>query len=84
MLSNNYSGNHNKPELNLPWKVYFFNKDGQYDKQDIITITSLSMSELLNNGFVKDHIKQGLELRVCDCLDYCIMHFKDGKRIFPI
>lgn len=71
-------------ELNLPWKIYFFNEDGKYDPKEVINVyrkedmfkTSIRESMRFHNG-------HKLEIRVCDCLDYCIMHWKDGKKVFP-
>lgn len=69
-------------ELNLPWKIYYFNEDGTYDKYNVFECKTTSQF-LLNSGRIKEHNRHKLEIRVCDCLDYLIMHFKDGERIFP-
>ena len=69
--------------LNLPWKIYFFNEDGKYDKDDVLTITTTSKFVLLSSEIERcNDLKR--EIRVCDSLDYLIMHWKDGERIFPL
>lgn len=74
----------NSDELNLPWKIYFFDKNGKYDKKDVLTIQSTDA--FINQHTVncmKRHNENKLEIRVCDSLDYCIMHWKDGRKVFP-
>lgn len=68
--------------LNLPWKIYFFGKDGKYDKRDVIEIKEKDHLYAHSSNILY-HVQNKLEVRVCDSLDYCIMHFKDGKRVFP-
>lgn len=74
----------NEDGLNLPWKIYFFNEDGKYDKRDVLTANTIQEMQspmIVNKMRYFNDTK--LEIRVCDSLDYCIMHWKDGKRIFP-
>lgn len=69
-------------ELNLPWKIYFFNEDGKYDKYNVFDCKDIIYfkSQWKN---IREHNNAKLEVRVCDCLDYLIMHWKDGKKVFP-
>lgn len=77
----------NNEELNLPWKIYFFDSNGKYDpKIDVITLedpNQLKTNKLLRDCIL-EHNKYKLEVRICDCLDYCIIHFKDGQKVFPL
>lgn len=71
-------------ELNLPWKVYFFGNNGKYDKSDVLTANAKEEMEMpMIRNKIKYFNDAKLEVRVCDSLDYCIMHWKDGKRIYP-
>lgn len=70
--------------LNLPWKIYFFDSNGLYFPDEVMHIHSTKKFEdLMTVGRIKKHNDNKLEIRVCDSLDYCIMHFKDGKKIYP-
>lgn len=73
-------------ELNLPWKVYFFDSNGKYDPEIDIAIVR-NHTELKTNQMLRDriltHNKFKCEVRICNCLDYCVIHFKDGRKIFP-
>ena len=71
-------------ELNLPWKIYFFDSNGLYFPDEIMHIRSSGefVTPLTANR-IKKHNDAKLEVRVCDSLDYCIMHFKDGRRLYP-
>jgi hypothetical protein len=70
-------------ELNLPWKIYFFNEDGKYEKYNVFTCKGINEFKRQSANIKEHAIIHKLEVRVCDSLDHCLMHWKDGERIFP-
>jgi hypothetical protein len=72
-------------ELNLPWKIYFFNEDGKYDRENVLTVYTekeFKTPQIINK--IKYWCDAGLEIRVCDAWDYLIIHWLDGFMVFPI
>lgn len=72
----------NNDELNLPWRIYYFDEDGMYAKHNVFECKDVNHFKT-HAGNIKEHNRHKLEVMVCDSLDYCIMHWKDGERIFP-
>lgn len=71
-------------ELNLPWKVYFFDSNGLYFPDEVMHIHSMEDFESsLTINRIKRWNDAKLEVRVCDSLDYCIMHWMDGEKLYP-
>lgn len=72
----------NNDTLNLPWRIYFFGKDGKYDKSDVRTCRDINTFKMFHKK-MKAHNDLELEIRVCDSDDTCIMHWVKGERIYP-
>ena len=71
-------------ELNLPWKLYLFNSDGKYDPEEVLTIKeAYQLHDPAIRTEILKNIKANLEVRITDSLDYCIMRWVDGKKVFP-
>lgn len=65
----------------FPLFLYIYDLDGMHGGPlDIPTELGL---EILMHTAIKPAVKEGREVVITDCLDYCVFHAKDGKVIFP-
>ena len=65
----------------FPCKGYVFTRDGMHDGGDVLETPQQLQSWMHFIG--RMHMARGLELMVCDNMDYANFHAKDGKLIFP-
>lgn len=67
-----------------PMNLYLFDASGKYDPKDVVTIQDDAhlYSQRVQTA-ITGHIKAGLEVRVTDPFDNCLLHAQGGEVIFP-
>ena len=68
-------------EKGYPFKGYSFGADGMHDGG--IWLENHDQLERFMFRVVPLQLRAGLEVMVCDNLDYAVFHAKDGRIIYP-